>query len=65
MKTIKIIMKDIANLKEKYDNIRASIADDFNDNYIDNALIKIEELKEIDKEIKFLEGLEVDNSCFK
>jgi len=57
--TVKQVIKDLEKLKEEYDNLRANIADDFNDDWIDKALVKVEKLKELQKAIEQMENLKV------
>lgn len=59
MLTVKQVIKDLEKLKEEYDNLRANIADDFNDDWIDKALVKVEKLKELQKAIEQMENLKV------
>ena len=44
MPTVKDIVTHLDTLKEEYEGLRANIADDFNDDWIDKALPKIEKL---------------------
>jgi len=57
--TVKQVIKDLEKLKEEYDNLRANIADDFNDDWIDKVLVKVEKLKELQKAIEQMENLKV------
>lgn len=59
MLTVKQVIKDLEKLKEEYDNLRANIADDFNDDWIDKVLVKVEKLKELQKAIEQMENLKV------
>lgn len=59
--TLKQAVADLEKLKDKYDNLRANIADDFNDDWIDKALPKVEELKVLKKEIERMENLKVES----
>ena len=52
-------MEDIERLKDSYDDLRANIADEFNDNNIDIALEKIEQLKSLRQAIEDAENFEV------
>ena len=52
-------METIEKLKDIYDDLRANIADEFNDNNIDLALEKIEKLKSLRQSIEDAENLEV------
>lgn len=59
MPTVKEVMETIEKLKDSYDDLRANIADEFNDNNIDIALEKIEKLKSLRQAIEHAENLEV------
>lgn len=59
MPTVKQVMEDIKRLKDSYDNLRANIADEFNDNNINLAIEKIEKLKSLRQSIEDAENLEV------
>ncbi|MER1986609.1 MAG: hypothetical protein ABS948_12030 [Solibacillus sp.] len=59
MLTVKDVMETIAKLEDEYHNLRANIADDFNDDWIDKALPKIEKLKSLRKAIEDAKNFEV------
>lgn len=59
MLTVKDVFKDLEKLKDRYNKLRSEIADDFNDDWIDKALPKVEKLKELKKAIEQMEELEV------
>ena len=59
MPTVKDVMDTIEKLKDKYDELRANIADEFKDNNIDIALEKIEKLKSLRQAIEDAENLQV------
>lgn len=59
MPTVKEVMADIERLGNSYNQLRSEIADDFNDDWIDKALPKIEILKSLRKAINDMENLEV------
>ena len=59
MLIVKDVVKDLEKLKGKYDELRAEIADDFNDNYIDEAVAKTKILLNLKEAIEQMEGLEV------
>ena len=62
--TLKQAAKHLEQLKEHYDNLRAIIADDFKDDWIDKALDKVEQLKELRRIIEQLENIEVNIHIF-
>ncbi|TKI72001.1 hypothetical protein FC756_03045 [Lysinibacillus mangiferihumi] len=62
MPTVKRVIEELQKLKEEYDNLRVNIADDFNDDWIDKALVKVEKLKELRKAIEQMENLKVQVS---
>ncbi|MFS0877996.1 hypothetical protein [Solibacillus isronensis] len=62
--TLKQATKHLEQLKEHYDNLRANIADDFKDDWIDKALDKVEQLKELRRTIEQLENIEVNIHIF-
>lgn len=60
MLKVKNVIDTINKLKDRYESLRREIADDFNDDSIDKALPKIEELKLLRKAICDAENLEVE-----
>lgn len=59
MLLVKDAIRTLNNLYDGYDNLRANIADEFNDNNIEIALEKVERLKSLKKAIETIENLEV------
>lgn len=59
MYTVKEIMENIEKLRDEYNSLLAVISDDFKDDYVDKALIRIDRLQKVKKEIEYMENLEV------